>query len=359
MTKLIFYTLLLLLVHLSLISAKPSIPKIAILNTINQAKLDKVSIDLINQQINKLCTQNHPHYQVLSKDEVQHILDNSPPINVENCIEQCEIEIGSLANARYVLASKISKKDKHYLLSVTLFDTVLKKKLSLQKIKASSVDLISNLILSDLNESIQQIESIQIKAQEIKAQEINSDQNIFQPQDDSISHQNPSQNPSSSIQHPPLQDTPSKFAINTGIGAGTSYSGLGAQVGMSYLGKVNSRLLLSYGALQSTTSTANIGISFQSYFMQPSTHTFGLGLNYLSYRISTQDNQSTPYQVTILSLDLLYKLDIGEKNGFELIIGGSLESRSAKTLITNQEISNLSGIKPMFVMGLNYIFAIN
>ncbi len=358
MIKLPFYLFLFSLIHLSCVLAQPYPPKIAILNTINQAKLDKVSIDLIHEQINQLCAQNHPKYQILSKEEVQQILDHSPPINVENCIDQCEIESGILANAKYVLASKIAKKGNDYILSVTLFDTSLKKKLSIQKLHASTIDLMSSSIPSGLKNIIDQIETIDIKTTESNSLTIKNPDFPSDSSQDSV--KDSSQNLSITQNPPtPIPAIPSKFAINTGVGAGTSYSGLGAQVGMSYLGKVNSRLLLSYGALQSTTSKANVGISFQTYFMQPAKHAFGLGLNYVSYTINAQDIQSTPYQVTILSLDLLYKVDIGEQNGFEFIFGGSLENRNAKTLISNQEISDLSGIKPMFVMGLNYIFAIN
>ncbi len=147
----------LLFISSSTLLANPNENKIAILNTINKAKLEKETVDFLNQMIHKVFAKYlKDSYQILGREEIQTILDNSPPINVENCIEECEVETGVLIKAKFVLASTISKKASTYSFNVKIFDTQSKKILNSKKLQAEKIDDIESLFLTQIKDIIDQ-----------------------------------------------------------------------------------------------------------------------------------------------------------------------------------------------------------
>ncbi len=326
--------------------------KVAILHTINQAKIEKKSVEYLNQMLNKLFEKYlQKSHIILSKDKIQEILEQLPAIQVETCIEQCEVESGLLVKADYVVASKITKTDSIYHLKISLFDTKAKTKIITQKLESDDLEAMEAFIFTDLKELIYKIDP-SIKNQEPHvSNEKNHKNGVNRESNAQISSQENFSKETKNTTH--QAHFLKKIAIGSGVGIGTSYSGIGAQMGIHYIGNFNGRLILSYGSLQSITETLGVGLSFQTYLLQSSMHALGLGINYVSYHVHQSSN---PYQMKVISLDLLYKLDIGEKNGFEFLFGGSLESHQANDLGNHRNIKELSMIRPMFVMGLNYIF---
>jgi hypothetical protein len=128
-----------------------------------------------------------------------------------------------------------------------------------------------------------------------------------------------------------------------GTGFGTSYSGLGIQAGVQFQGL---RLLFGYGLLQINEYSSLPSITLQkNLFSLGAIGRLSIGFNYLSYRVPN----ATPYQITIYGGDLIYSYDIGDHEGFQLLVGVSLEKR-------NSDQKRFDKVTPLYLLGLSYSF---
>ncbi len=380
--------------------------RIAILTLLNQAKLKGEEVDYLTNVVRQsFASKMGRGYLVMTQENILTLLPENKKI--EDCLDECEVDVGRNLGASLIVTGSILIFNKNYRLNIKVHETKEGALLASEIAKGNNLDEVEISIISSVDILINTLKTLaqndqknlaeqEIQKAKLLEAELKKREEAQQAEEKKVREEKANverlakeakekaarlakeekakaekQANEERIRQQELETQSIKkvknlerleienvkgFGINTGFGTSTSYSGMGFQLGMSYIGEfVNSRLLLSYGGLQSKATSALPGASFQIYFGGPSTHVFGLGFNYLSYEV---DKPSLPYQISIKSFDLIYKIDFGDFNGFELQLGLSLESRNAIALKDEQKISDLSGISPMFLLGLNYIFEV-
>jgi hypothetical protein len=390
--------------------------RIAVLTLVNQAKLKPEEVDYLTNVVRQsFASKMGKGYLVMTQENILTLLPENKKI--EDCLDECEVDVGRNLGASLIVTGAVLIFNKNYRLNIKVHETKegallaseIAKGTNLDEVEASIILSVNSLIntIKDLGQSDQQslaeleAQKARLVEEELKkrADAQRTQEQLAMAERERIAREAKEAREKAermakeekekaerlareareraekmareeSDRHQRLEreaiekaralerakiERAKGLAIHMGFGTSTSYSGMGIQGGVSYIGAVNGRLLLSYGGLQNKASSASPGVSLQVFFGEPSDHAFGLGISYISYEIN---QQPLPYEVSIKSFDAIYKIDIGDLNGFELQLGLSLESRSAKDLKEKREISDLSGLSPMFLLGLNYVFEV-
>jgi len=366
--------------------------RIAVLNVNNQAKLKNEEIEHLTNIIRQnLATSMGKNYLVMTQENILTLLPENKKI--EDCLNECEVDVGRNLGASLIVTGSILIFNKNYRLNIKVHETKEGALLASEISKGNNLDEVEESIAVSTGKLINSIkkskEEVLINNEKDIKKEIeaetefedityslpvkfssgrnnnnnvkkeNLDQNkknelVYQLTEEfkEIENKNKKEENIDLNQYENLSSNIDNtgWAINAGVGNSLSYSGIGNQLGFSYNGNTGVyRLIVNYGILQYESQESIPGLSFQTYFGESSTHNIGFGINFISCKL----NNSNTYTMT--SFDFIYRWDIGDLNGFEILIGPSLEVKNTDLLDEDDQIKNIVDISGTFLLGLNYV----
>jgi hypothetical protein len=305
----------------NLLYAQDDKQRVAVLMLLNQAGLKPQEVDYLTSVVRQhIADQMGNQYLIMTQENILTLLP--PDKKLEDCLQECEVEIGRNLGAGIIVTGSIVEFNKSYRLNIKVHETKNASLISSKIAKGDDLGAVEQSIAITVKELVNDLK------QKDKPKAIEP---TIQIADQSKAKLNQIITPK-----------PSNYqAWLIGAGFGTQYSGLGIQAGFQFR---NLKLLLGYGLLQKDTSASLPSISLQNYILSISPyHRLALGINYISYEVPN----ATPYHISIYGADLMYFYDVGDIEGFKLVFGGSLEKRSS-------DQKKFDRVVPLFLVGMSY-----
>ena len=376
---LLLFFLIVFYVNISLCQGQEK-HRIAVLNLNNQAKLKSDEIEHLTNIIRQsLATNMGKNYLVMTQENILTLLPENKKI--EDCLNECEVDVGRNLGASLIVTGSILIFNKNYRLNIKVHETKEGALIASEISKGNNLDEVENSIImaaGKLINSIKKIKEENVNENIISKKEIEDETEIedikFENVISNEKEKNLKQKNKNEIIYQIKEEFKEKeksvkkkidfkyydnfpeivpnigWGIIIGAGLSLSYSGIGNQLGFSYIGNLASyRLFTSYGTLQYNSQDSIPGIGLQVYFGESSFHNIGFGVNF----VSCKTNKTSAF--TITSFDLIYRMDFGDLNGFEILIGPSLEIKNTNLIDEHDQIKNITDVVGTFVLGLNYV----
>lgn len=369
--------------------------RIAVLTLGNHAKLKSEEIEHLTNIIRQnLATDMGKNYLVMTQENILTLLPDNKKI--EDCLDECEVDVGRNLGASLIVTGSILIFNKNYRLNIKVHDTKDGALLASEISKGNNLDAVEESIIISTGKLINSIKKIKeenvnenkvavkidneveteledithtlptlpmvtltttkdvIQEKEIKQK--NKNEIIYQIKEEFKEKEKSDKKKIKNIDFKYYDELPPTipnigWGLSIGAGLSLSYSGIGNQLGVSYTNAFSSyRLFINYGKLQYEAQDSIPGLGMQVYFGESSFHNIGFGVNF----VSIKSNKSQTF--TITSFDLIYRIDMGDLNGFEILVGPSLEIRNTNLIDEHDQIKNITDIVGTFILGLNYMF---